>query len=581
MTETVKPPDPVTTEIIRNLFVSCAQDMNATMIRSAYTPIIYEGKDCSVALIDENGEVLGQSSGLPIFLGNLEVCVKLAIEMFGREVFEPGDTFYMNDPYMQGTHLNDATIFAPIFYEGELVGFSATRAHWLDVGAKDPGGPMDSTEIYQEGFRWGPTKIYSRYEAREDIIDLLRHNGRFGYSLVGDMNSQVSACRTGEERFRAIADRFGMDAIRAARDEIFRQSAQLDREAIAAIPDGTYRSEGCLDNDGIGDEPVWVRVKVDVSGDEMSIDLEGSSEATRGPLNCGLAQTISAARVAYKLLIKPDRPVDGGTFPTLTVTAPERSIFHAQEPAACQWYFTPLGLLIDLIVKALSPAMPEETAGAHYGDSMVIYLAGVDPRRDDAPYLSVEANPGGWGAFEGGDGEDGLINNVNGGFKDMPAEVFESKYPVQIARYGFRPDSGGPGRFRGGCGLYREYQLDADCGLYLWFERSKTPAWGLYRGRDATGPEVVVRSQDSEKSLLKVNNSPCKAGDIVTIYTGGGGGYGNPWERDSERVRRDVVAGYVTREGAERDYGVVLDDRFEVDAEATECRREEMQKASQ
>jgi N-methylhydantoinase B len=568
--------DPITTEIIRNLFLSCAEDMNATLIRSAYTPIIYEGKDCSVALLDENGDVLGQSSGLPIFLGNLEVCVKLAIEEFGLEAFRPGDVFYMNDPYLQGTHLNDSTIFAPIYHGDELVGFSATRAHWLDVGAKDPGTPMDSTEIYQEGFRWGPTRIYAGYEQREDVVDLLRRNGRFGYSLVGDMNAQVSACFTGEERFRSIVDRFGMETIRAAREEIFRQSAQLDREAVAAIPDGTYTAEGCLDNDGVGEDPVWVRVRVDVSGEEMTIDLGGSSEAARGPVNCGIAQTISACRVAYKLLINPDRPVDGGTFPTLTVRAPEGSIFHAQEPAPCGWYFTPLGLLIDLIVKALAPAVPDEAAGAHYGDSMVIYLAGLDPRKGNAPFLALEPTPGGWGAFASGDGQDGLINNVNGGFKDIPVEVYETKYPIQIRRYGFRPDSGGPGRTRGGCGLFREYRLQTDASLYLWFERSKTPAWGLEGGRDARGPQVVVRHSDgSEQTLLKVNNLPLEAGSVVTTYTGGGGGYGDPLERDPERVRRDVLAGYVTREGAERDYGVVLDEKLRVDEAATARRRRE------
>jgi N-methylhydantoinase B len=560
MTQTGRAIDPITTEIIRNFFISCAQDMNATLIRSAYTPIIYEGKDCSVALLDEDGNVLGQSSGLPLFLGNLEICVKLTMEMFGREVFEPGDVFYMNDPYMQGTHLNDATIFAPIFWHERLVGFAATRAHWLDVGAKDPGGPMDSVTIYQEGFRFGPTKICSRYSMREDIVDILRRNGRFGYSLVGDMNAQIAACRKGEERFRAIIERFGLETIWAARDEIFRQSAQLDREAIAALPDGVYTAEGCLDNDGIGTEPVMVKVRVEVAGDTMNIDLAGSSPAATGPVNCGIAQTISAARVAYKLLINPDRPVDGGTFPSLTVTAPTGSVFYAQEPAACQWYFTPLGLLIDLIVKALSPALPQKVAGAHYGDSMVIYLAGIDPRKGNIPFLSVEANPGGWGAFASGDGQDGLINNVNGGFKDMPVEVFESKYPVQIRRYGFRPDSGGPGKFRGGCGLVREYYLEADCGLYLWFERSKTPAWGLFGGQDARGPENVIEARSSGKTLnlLKANNLPLKAGDSVTIQTGGGGGFGDPKERDPERVRRDLLNGYITREGAERDYAVTF-----------------------
>ena len=185
--------DPITTEIIRNAFVSCAQDMNATLIRSSYTPIIYEGKDCSVAILDDRGDVLGQSLGLPLFLGNLEICVKLAAELFGWDAFRPGDVFYMNDSYMTGTHLNDATIFGPIFWNEQLVGFSATRAHWLDVGAKDPGGPMDSHEIFQEGMRWGPTRIYDAGSPREDIIDLLRRNGRFGYSLVGDMNGYLEA----------------------------------------------------------------------------------------------------------------------------------------------------------------------------------------------------------------------------------------------------------------------------------------------------------------------------------------------------------------------------------------------------
>lgn len=435
---------------------------------------------------------------------------------------------------------------------------------------------MDSVEVYQEGFRWGPTKIYSRYEIREDVVDLLRRNGRFGYSMIGDMNAQVAACRTGEERFRAIIDRVGLATIRAARAEIFRQSEQLDREAIAAVADGTYTAEGCLDNDGLGDDPVWVRVRVEIAGEDATIDLTGSSEATAGPVNCGLAQTISACRVAYKLLINPDRPVDGGTFPTLEVVAPEGTMFHAQEPSPCQWYFTPLGLLIDLIVEALAPALPDEAAGAHYGDSMVVYLAGLDPRKGNIPFLSVEANAGGWGAFEGGDGQDGLINNVNGGFKDMPVEVFESKYPVRIGRYGFRRDSGGPGRFRGGCGLYREYRLEADCGVYLWFERSETPAWGLFGGRDAVGPDVVVKGSRDETGVLKANNMRCKTGDVVTINTGGGGGFGNSWDRDPESVLRDVLDGYVTRKGAERDYGVVLTEELGIDKTATDSRRKEM-----
>jgi N-methylhydantoinase B len=552
--------DPITTEIIRNAFVSCAMDMNATLIRSSYTPIIYEGKDCSVAILDEHGDVLGQSLGLPLFLGNLEICVKLAADMFGWDTFKPGDVFYMNDSYMTGTHLNDATIFGPIFWRDGLVGFSATRAHWLDVGGKDPGGPMDSREIYQEGMRWGPTRIYDGGEPREDIIDFLRRNGRFGYSLVGDMNAQVAACRTGEARFQAILDRFGYETYVAARQEIYRQTEELERAAVAAIPDGTYQSEGSLDDDGLGHGPIPVQVRIDVDGDHMTIDLEGSSPMAEGPVNCGFAQTVSACRVAFKLLINPHRPVDGGTFKTLDVNAPEGSIFVAQEPAACQWYFSSLGLLIDLVVKALAPVLPDQVAAAHFGDSMVMFLSGRDPRRADQPFLYVMPHAGGWGGFEGGDGEDGLINNVNGGFKDYPVEVFEVKHPAMIRGYGFRPDTGGPGKFRGGCGIYRTFEVEPEARLYLWFERSVTPAWGLFGGRDAVGPDVVVNAGGSaERHMLKANAHVLEPGSVVELLTGGGGGFGDPRQRDPERVRRDVLDGYVSLEAAERDYGVKLD----------------------
>jgi N-methylhydantoinase B len=560
MTTVTTRPDPITTEIIRSAFVSCAQDMNATLIRSSYTPIIYEGKDCSVAILDERGDVLGQSLGLPLFLGNLEICVKLAADMYGWDAFKAGDVFHMNDSYMTGTHLNDATIFGPIFWQDRLVGFSATRAHWLDVGGKDPGGPMDSREIYQEGMRWAPTRIYDAGQPREDIIDLLRRNGRFGYSLVGDMNAQVAACRTGELRFRAILDRYGYDTYLEARDEIYRQSEELERAAVAAIPDGTYQTEGSLDDDGLDHGPIPVRLRIDVEGDEMAIDLEGSSPQMEGPVNCGFAQTVSACRVAFKLLINPERPVDGGTFKTLKVTAPTGSIFDAQEPAACQWYFSSLGLLIDLVVTALAPVLPDKVAAAHFGDSMVMFLSGRDPRRGDQPFLHVMPHAGGWGGFEGGDGEDGLINNVNGGFKDYPVEVFEVKYPAMIRRYGFRTDTGGPGRFRGGCGLYRTFEVEPEARLYLWFERSVTPAWGLFGGRDAVGPDVVVNpGREDEHHLLKANAHPLAAGATIELQTGGGGGFGSPLERDPVHVQKDVRDGYVSLEAAGRDYGVVLD----------------------
>jgi N-methylhydantoinase B len=548
--------DPITTEIIRNAFVAIASDMNATLIRSAFTPVIYEGKDCSVALIDEQGEVLGQSLGLPLFLGNLEICIKIMAERFGWDYFKEGDVFYMNDSYMTGTHLNDSTIVMPIFWNGERVGFAASRAHWLDVGAKDPGTPVDSHEIYQEGTRWGPTRLYDGGEPRDDVIELLRMNSRFGDALIGDLNAQIAAGRTGEQRLKSLFDRFGPDTIRAARDEIFRQTEAKEREEIAALPDGEYSAEGTIDSDGLGNGPIGVKLTVKIEGDGMTVDLAGSAKQAAGPVNCGLTQTVAAARVAYKLLISSDVSPNGGSFQALDVIAPKGSIFYAQEPAPCGWYFTPLGLLIDLIVQALSPVLPGKAAGAHYGDSMVITIAGQDNRHDDEFYLMIEPTTGGWGAFDGGDGANSLINNVNGSFKDLPIEVFESKYPVRILSYGIRQDSGGAGKYRGGNGTYREYLIESDSALWLWFERSDTPAWGLFGGESGEPPNVLIQRPGEETlERLKANDVKVPKGSVIKSMTGGGGGYGPAAERDPEHVREDLLDGFISAEHARNVYG--------------------------
>lgn len=570
-------PDPITTEIIRNTFVAIADDMNATLFRSAYSPVIYEGRDCAVALLDEKGDVLAQAVGVPLFLGNLEVCVKITAEKFGWDVFQPGDVFYMNDSYLQGTHLNDATVFAPIYWRGKRVGFSASRAHWLDVGGKDPAQTTDSVEIYQEGMRWPPTRIYQNGEPRTDILEVLRANSRFGNLLIGDLNAQVAAMRTGEGRFQGILDRFGYETVLAARDEIFRQTEQMERETVAAISDGSYSAVGFLDDDGHGHGEVPVHIRVDVKGESVKVDLEGSAPMVRGPINAGFAQTISACRMAFKMLIHPERPVDGGTFKTLDVRAPEGCLFNAKEPAPCQWYFTPQGLLIDLFFKAMAPAMPDQTAGAHYGDSMVIWIDGEDPRKGNERFLALEANAGGWGAFSTGDGQDALINIVNGPFKDLPIEVYENKYPIMIREYGIRPDTGGAGKYRGGCGIYRRYEMEAPVSLFAWFERSVTPAWGLFGGKEAAGPDVVVNpGRESELHKLKINNLQLNPGDVVKLYTGGGGGFGDPREREPRRVREDVIDRYVSRQAAESDYGVVLGDDLTIDEEATRTVRSAM-----
>lgn len=539
--------DPITTEIIRCALANAAEEMNTALIRSAYTPVIYEGRDCAVALLDAQHNVLGQSSGLPIFLGNLEVCTRHTEEVFGRGVWRSGDVWLLNDAYIGGTHLNDVTVYAPIFDGEELLGFAASRAHWLDVGAKDPGTPMDSTSIQQEGLRFGPVKVIENGCDRDDIHGIIARNVRFPASALGDLGAQVACARTGQRRLAEIARRWGMDTVLAARDEIFGQTERLEREHVAAIPDGEYAASGYLDNDGIVlDQALWVAVRVTVDGEQMRIDVTDCADQAAGPVNCGAAQAVSACRVAYKLLVSPQVPLNGGSFRPLSVAVREGSMLAATDPAACGWYFSHLGLLIDLTVQALASAIPDQVAAASYGDSMIVQLYGSDPRtgRD---YVTLEATTGGWGAWQGSDGESALINNVNGSLRDLPIEVFETCYPVRVRRYAIRPDSGGVGRWRGGNGVVREYVLDADTTLSLWWERSVTPAWGLFGGGSAQPPEVVINpGRSDEQRLLKVNGRQLHAGDVVRCASGGGGGVGDPARRSAQAHAADIRNGVVT-----------------------------------
>ena len=551
----VKTLDPVTVEIIRNALTSAADDMNATLIRSAYSPILYEGGDCVVALLDTEHRVLGQSAGLPLFLGNLETCSIAVEELYGREVWQEGDVWILNDSYLGGTHLNDVTIFAPIFDNGSVVGFAATRAHWMDMGSKDVGGSMDATDIFQEGFRMGPVKLMEA-GIETSVVDLIRTNVRFPYQTIGDMHAMIAALRMGTTRMKELVSRYGMEQLNAARDEIFRQTEEIERETVRNIPDGVYEAEGVLDNDGINlDTPIPIRLKITVAGDTVDFDVTGSADQTMGPVNCGAAQAVSALRVGYKLLVSPDSNSNGGSFRPLTTQVRSGSVLGAVAPAPCQWYFSHLGLLIDLVSKAMAPAMPDRVASASHGDSMIITAAGFDPRFG-RNFVSMEATLGGWGAWKGMDGESAMINNVNGSLKDLPVEMMETRYPLRINEYSIRPNSGGPGQWRGGNGVVREYEFLADCVVGLWFERSKTPAWGLFGGSDAQGPEVVINpGRHDEVRTLKANARKIKAGDVVRLAVGGGGGFGDVAQRSREDIEYDIVNGFITEDFAKTHYG--------------------------
>jgi N-methylhydantoinase B len=553
--------DPITNEIIRNSFLAIAEEMNNGLIRSAFSPVIYESKDSAVAIIDAQHRVLGQSSGIPLFLGNLEACTIATEEMFGTGCWEPGDIWILNDAYISGTHPHDVSVYAPLFYQGELTGFAASRAHWLDIGGKDPGVAMDSTEIHQEGMQIRPTRIMTGGVENRDLIDLIVGNTRFPESCLGDLRAQFAVAAIGTTGLATLFDRYGRDVVGAAADAMFAQAELASREVIDRIPDGSYSADGWLDGDGISDDPVRVAVSITVAGEGMTIDVSDSHDAVRGPMNCGKVQTISACRLGFKYLITPDQPVNAGSFAALDVVVRDGSILAARKPSPCQFYFTPLGMLVDLIVKALSGVVPDLAAAGQYGDGMIMQFSGTDPRTG-SKFIENEPHVGGWGGSTGVDGADGMIWAMSGAFKDMPVEVFETKFPARITHYEFRTDSGGAGRWRGGSGIRREYVMELDDGaLSLWLDRSRTPAWGLFGGYDGVPPDLLINpGTDDERRVMKCNRIPIRRGDVIRLLTGGGGGFGAPAERDRAAVLADVREGYITAAFAREQYGVVVDD---------------------
>jgi N-methylhydantoinase B len=546
--------DPVVVEIIRNALNAAADEMSVSLARSAYTPIIYEMKDYSVALFDTQYRLLGQSPGLPIFLGALEDAVQVTVDKYGVDSMAPGDVYLVNDPYLVGSHLNDMSLFTPMFYAGELVGYAASKAHWLDIGSKEPSQTMSSTEIYQEGYRIPPIRIVKAGVLNAEVLDLLVLNSRLPRGIRGDFNAQVAACRTGESRMQAVLGRFGPATVDRAVEEIFAQCERLDREEVAKLPDGEWEASGYMDSDGNSQEPVLVKLKVVISGSDIHLDLTGSSRQTGGCLNSGLSQTVSAARLAFKFLINPEVSATGGTFRNLRVTAEPGSIFAAQEPAACQYYYPHAGLMIDLFITLMADVLPGRVTGAQCADPMNVMFDGLDAFGQT--WVVGEATAVGWGASAERDGENGLANYGGGDLKNYPVEVLEAKYPITIDSYGLRQDSGGAGRRRGGLAISREFTAHGDASLSLWLERTVTGPWGVFGGTSGTVPAATLRIPGQEpRDLLKGSHLSFPAGSSLSVVTGGGGGYGDPAEREPELIVADLADGYVSPAGAAAQYG--------------------------
>jgi N-methylhydantoinase B len=545
---------PIVAEIVRNALISITNEMKIDLTRASYNPIINEMLDFSVGLFDSEGGTLAQAAGLPEFLCDMpNAIVAILSDLGGSRAIRPGDVYLTNDPYTSSLHLNDVTVVEPIFYDDELLGFAGARAHWHDMGAKTAAGSTDATNIYEEGLVLRSIKLYSDGEIDTNVISIIRENSRLPSAVVGDLRAQVAACRTGTRRFCDLVDRYGRDAFDESIKLMIEHGEALARTAVQQIPDGEYWASGFMDNDGIDpDRRLDVAVTVRVQADEIEFDLTGTTGPAKGPCNANRHVTTSLLRLGFKTLTTPTEPANEGHFRPMRVKIPEGCLFDARRPAATLIGFQGLELLIDLVRKALAPAIPDGVTAADYGRCAVMHAAGRSPR-DGSFIIIADTEGGGWGAKPFADGENALL------FADtrvIPVEVMEQKYPVILDQYSLRQNSGGAGKFRGGLGIIKDYRCTDTLHLLAAYERYFCPPWGLFGGKDALPNTIVVERVTGEREeFRKATDYLLNPGDVVSFRTAGGGGYGDPLERDRDRVVEDVIDGYISKTAAGDDYG--------------------------
>jgi N-methylhydantoinase B len=570
--------DPVVTEILRNGLIAATEEMKTNLMRTAYNMIIYEALDFTVGLFDAEGNTISIGLGLPMFIRGMSETVKAKIAHFKGDL-DPGDILLTNDAYITGSHLYHMTFTVPVFHDGELVGFSCCMAHWPDVGGTLSGS---TTDIYSEGLQMPIVKIYRKGVINDELVSIIKTNVRLPERAMGDFRAQVAAVKTGEKRFLEMLRKYGRDDVLAAIDAIMDQSERLARERVAAMPDGVYEAESFMDDDGISiGARVPIRVKVEVKGDRMTVDLSDVSKQVGGFYNSGVTAGLSCCQVAFKCLTSPlDMPINEGQFRALDVILPPGRVVSAVKPAAMRMWMTYPMTVVDSIFKAMAPAMPSKVAAGHHADLVV---GRVNGRRasDNSFYIYLGGLiGGGWGAKHNSDGMSATIAINDGDTHNGPSEQVEAKYPLLVERYCLRPDSGGAGRYRGGLGTEQVVQAINEIRFSSQMDRVRCKPWGLEAGMAGLGNSVALHRCGADKETHfpngKAFNQVLKPGDAYILRSGGGGGFGSPLERDIAMLERDVRAGYVSRESAETLYGVVFDANGGILANETERRRVEM-----
>ncbi len=572
------PIDPITLEVVCEGLIAIVREMRATVIRASYSPVIWEMDDFSCALFDPQGQMVAQSEDHPGHVLPMPWSVRCAMEDFAGDL-RPGDVILLNDAYRGGTHLNDVTMLYPLFEGGELIIFPAVRAHWADVGGSTPGSYSGlSTNIYQEGVRIPPIKIVEEGRLNRAAMTLLLNNMRLPEDRLGDFHAALGACRVAEGRIRKLLARYGRKTVLDCIAVNLDRSERRMRQRIAQLPDGEYVYEDYLEffQEGRFD-PVLMRLTLTVAGDGITADFAGSNPQVPGVVNSTLATTGAGVLVAIKATLDPDGPINHGVFRPIRLKAPEASIVDVRLDAPAGAHGEVRKRAVSVTLGALAQIVPERVSGDLCGTSFPNAIGGRDRRRG-REYVYYEAPAGGNGGFRDDDGASAWGNIDFGNVRTIQtAESLEASMPLRVERSELRCDSGGEGLRRGGLGMRREIRLLEGEGRYSALsDRAVIPPFGVGGAGPAAPVKVSVLRGDAELEFPtpgKVSGFPLTAGDVVVMQSAGGGGFGDPLDREPQRVRRDVAAGYVSVERARDGYGVVLTPEGAVDQEATAARR--------
>jgi len=568
--------DPITLSVIQSGLQQVCNEMDLAFVRSAFSPVISEALDRSDGIYHrESGALIAQGDlGLPVFVGTMQYSTQAVIER-ARDL-APGDVYIVNDPYLGGTHLMDVKFVKPFFYRGELWCWLANTGHWPDTGGMVPGGfSANATEVEQEGLRLPPVKLFKRGALDQEILSIILSNIRLADQRIGDIEAQAAALSVGEKRLTALLDRYGADVVDGAITELEQRASRQMRARIATIPDGVYHGEAWVDSDGVVDQPLRIAMAVTKQGETLSFDMTGSSPPCRGPMNSVIATTRSSIYLAVKHIF-PEVPINAGTFEPLRITDPEGTFLYARYPRPVSGCAAEVSQRIaEAVFDALVQAMPDRLFAAPAGTSGNFALGGNDPLTG-RPYVMYVISGGGYGGSPQGDGISNGCSTI-GISKTTPIEIMEQRYPVLFEQFALHEGSGGAGEHRGGFGVTYSVRLRrGEARASMVMDHGRFGPRGALGGDDGGMNRVHVRVGDADYTpphLSKDQDIALRPGDVVTVSTPGGGGYGDPLRRDPISVARDVQRGYYTEADARERFRVVLAPDGTLDQTATEALR--------